>query len=302
MFLNNRASLALLVVLALSALVAAPDVAMAQGDEAGATADDDKFFELVDKAQADFSSGAYDAALESYMAAYELKSDPTLLFNIGFTHEKLGNLEEAKRYYLEFIDAPGVDLGARQSASKRVSVIREILKEKDAPADTTPPADGKTDGGAVADTTPPTNTDDPDSAGDGADKTDGEDVVVAPDPVEKVPREPVSTFTIISLAAGGAMLAGGGATWFLAERSRLQISSGATAEERRTARDKALLMARVGDGLVATGAVLGVVGVIGLVRRGPAAETSPESAGRGGLLVSPVVTSGGAGLSIDFRF
>ena len=82
-------------------------VAMALGVLAAATqarADDRTAArEHFIKGSKDFDLGLYDDAIKEYMAAYEVKSDPALLYNIAQAHRLAGRASEALRFYKMFL-------------------------------------------------------------------------------------------------------------------------------------------------------------------------------------------------------
>jgi hypothetical protein len=50
-----------------------------------------------------FDLGLYEKAVEEYMAAYEAKDDPALLYNIAQAHRLAGHSSEALRFYRVFL-------------------------------------------------------------------------------------------------------------------------------------------------------------------------------------------------------
>lgn len=61
----------------------------------------------------DFDLGLYDDAIKEYMAAYQAKDDPALLYNIAQAHRLAGHSAEALRFYRMYLvkvpDAPNAD-------------------------------------------------------------------------------------------------------------------------------------------------------------------------------------------------
>lgn len=72
-------------------------------------------------------------ALRLYHLAYQVQADPTLLFNIARMHHRLGQAEEAAKYYQRFIDSPIKDPEQKQKA-------REHIAELKPPSQTQPPS------------------------------------------------------------------------------------------------------------------------------------------------------------------
>lgn len=51
-----------------------------------------------------FETGEYENALRDFERAYELSGRATLLYNIGLTHERLGNYGQAARFLRQYVD------------------------------------------------------------------------------------------------------------------------------------------------------------------------------------------------------
>ena len=68
---------------------------------------------LFDKGQAHYQAGEYQAAIESFLSAYELVHDPVYLFNIAQSYRKIANCVGAYDYYARYLaeakDAPNRD-------------------------------------------------------------------------------------------------------------------------------------------------------------------------------------------------
>lgn len=75
----------------------------------------------------DFDLGLYDDAIKEYMAAYDAKPDPALLYNIAQAHKLAGHPEQALRFYKTYLirspDAP--------NASEVTAKIAELQKAVD---------------------------------------------------------------------------------------------------------------------------------------------------------------------------
>lgn len=68
-----------------------------------------------------YAARDYRRAVEKFIQAYAVDSDPNLLFNIASCYEGLGDLEAAVEKYREFSSAPGADPSGRPHAE---AVIR----------------------------------------------------------------------------------------------------------------------------------------------------------------------------------
>jgi tetratricopeptide (TPR) repeat protein len=59
--------------------------------------------DYIDRATKSFQAGNYQAAIDDYYAAYQLKSLSQILFNIAQTHRKAGQTQEALSIYERFL-------------------------------------------------------------------------------------------------------------------------------------------------------------------------------------------------------
>lgn len=81
---------------------------------------------LIGEANEHFENEVYDKALASYEDAYKLMPDPSLLYRMGLSAEKLNRVVEAVDYYERFIDAVPDDKTAKR-VSERLVELREVL-------------------------------------------------------------------------------------------------------------------------------------------------------------------------------
>ncbi len=113
---------------------------------------------LSAEAVAAFKAKDFDTAIAKFQAAYDIDPQPNYKFNIGRVYEEKGDLENAVKYYQEFVQSPGVDLESREAATARLKVLRPALaetREQEAKAreqdeakarmDTPPPSDSPQD-------------------------------------------------------------------------------------------------------------------------------------------------------------
>lgn len=96
--------------------------------------DTDRANQLSAEGVAAYERGDFQGAIELLMQAYELSPQPNLVFNIGRVYEELGDLEQAQKFYTEFLTLPGVELETRAFAAERVEVIRRVLTQAQAKA------------------------------------------------------------------------------------------------------------------------------------------------------------------------
>jgi tetratricopeptide (TPR) repeat protein len=67
----------------------------------------------------------YRRAIEKFIQAYAVDSDPNLLFNIARCYEELGEVDAAIEKYELFLKTPGADTRGRQRARESLQALRE---------------------------------------------------------------------------------------------------------------------------------------------------------------------------------
>ena len=89
-----------------------------------------------------FDLGLYDKAIQEYMAAYDAKPDPALLYNIAQAHKLAGHAAEAIRFYRVYLmrvrDAPNGD-EVRAKIAELQRAIDQQKKAQTMPPDQTKP-------------------------------------------------------------------------------------------------------------------------------------------------------------------
>jgi hypothetical protein len=109
----------------LIAMLLVPDMARSQVQASTTDCPQDAAcLALMEQAAERSKSSDLPEALRLYKLAYELRSDPRLLFNIARSLHKQGKLSEALQYYERFISAPVQDEGQQQKAREYVELIR----------------------------------------------------------------------------------------------------------------------------------------------------------------------------------
>jgi tetratricopeptide (TPR) repeat protein len=77
-----------------------------------------------------FDLGLYDQAVTEYMAAYQAKSDPALLYNIAQAHRLGGHLKDAVRFYKVYLQrlpaAPN-----RPEVEKKITELKQAIEQQD---------------------------------------------------------------------------------------------------------------------------------------------------------------------------
>ncbi len=86
-----------------------------------------RFDALVASASQKYQSDDYAGAIEDFKAAYAIKAEPNILYNIGRISERMGAFEQAVSYYEQFVQQPDIELPNRQDALARSKALREVL-------------------------------------------------------------------------------------------------------------------------------------------------------------------------------
>lgn len=124
------ASIRLPLLLALG-LAAAPAYAANEGRAAApAPASQVGVAQLNEEGAALYSARDYRRAIEKFIQAYAVDSDPNLLFNIARCYEELGEVDAAIEKYENFLKTPGADTRGRQRARESLQSLRES-RDKD---------------------------------------------------------------------------------------------------------------------------------------------------------------------------
>jgi tetratricopeptide (TPR) repeat protein len=86
-----------------------------------------------------YELGLYDEAIAEYMAAYKIKDDPALLFNIGQAHRLAGHNAEALRFYKTYLTKVPDASNRSEVETKMADLAKQIEREKQGVAPPTPP-------------------------------------------------------------------------------------------------------------------------------------------------------------------
>jgi tetratricopeptide (TPR) repeat protein len=172
--------------------------------------------EHYQKGTAFYDLGKYNEAIKEFEAAYEIKNDPALLYNLAQSHRLAGNAEQALHFYRTYLrrvpKAPN-----RAEIDERITALEQQVAQKNAagvtppptttpttpPAGTVPPpettAPSPTTPGGVTPLTPPPAP----GPTAGASAT----VVVAPPPTTPADRaRKLKLAGIVTAAAGGTLV------------------------------------------------------------------------------------------------
>lgn len=125
----------LLAGMAAAVMTAAPASVGAQPAPAPATSAANKAEakKLVQEGIKAYDQKDYDKAISLYQRAYDLTKHPSLLFNIAQAHQFAGRLDEATRYYEQYLTAdPNGDQA--QAARDNLAVIKRTPRPDPTPA------------------------------------------------------------------------------------------------------------------------------------------------------------------------
>ena len=194
---------------------------------------------LSDEAVEAFKAKDYDTAVAKFERAYELDPQPNYKFNIGRVYEEKGDLQNAVKYYQEFVQSPGVDIQSREAATARLKVLRQALQElreeeakaREAKEPTTPATDAAADQPPVDDAT-------------------------------KARKRKLRIAGYSLIGVGGVGLVIGSVFGGLALSKSNQAKDEPLVDEKISLRQEAKSRAAVADGMLITGGVLAGVGLI----------------------------------------
>jgi tetratricopeptide (TPR) repeat protein len=242
-----------------------------------------------------YELGLYEEAIAEYMAAYKIKDDPALLFNLGQAHRLANHPAEALRFYKTYLaKVPGATNRAEVEA-KMADLNRQIEQQQLPPAQPVPETAAASPAPAAA----PEETTRSDAAPSVAPPAPPVDIA---QPAPAQPPRPGRGLRIAGIvsAAGGLALVGTGVVFgVLAKQAgddltQLDEQNGVFDPSKESAGQRDQLLAGVfigvGAAAVATGAVLYFLGARG--------GEEPSQA----LLVSPSVTAHSAGATLRMVF
>jgi tetratricopeptide (TPR) repeat protein len=119
----SQLRLSLFLVLGLGAL----PVSAAEGRGA-APANQANVAQLNEDGASLYAARDYRHAIEKFIQAYAIDSDPNLLFNIARCYEELGETDAAIEKYENFLKTPGADARGRQRARESLTALREAAE------------------------------------------------------------------------------------------------------------------------------------------------------------------------------
>lgn len=101
--------------------------------------DDPKCITVADRAGVSSEAGKLDDAVTLYRAAYALRPDPLLLYNIARLLQRMGRLTEAAGPYERFLQSGITDEGLRSKAQEALAQIRAATASPQPIVPTAPP-------------------------------------------------------------------------------------------------------------------------------------------------------------------
>lgn len=122
-----------LLALALSAPVT--PVAAQSGEAAG---ESDGFQDALDAALADYEGRRYEQAAAGFQAAFEIRAEPELMYNIARSYERALRREEAVTAYDRFLQLPGTTSEMRSRALTARNSLQAELAAMAGPAEPAP--------------------------------------------------------------------------------------------------------------------------------------------------------------------
>lgn len=269
---NMKSTRRVISLVLLAALVAPPTLARAQ-DTSEEVSETTEYKRLLADAQEKYAAEDFEGAAKAYEAAYAIKQNPNLLYNVARIYEKMGEFETALGFYERFAKEPDIKLSARKDAIERLKALREVVALDKPPVEPDPKA--------PVDPTEP----DPDKV-----------VEVDPEPEDPEPAGETNYVpAIITLGAGVLALGGGSALGVLTTNADADASAATSRQGFRDASQQADTFALAADGLFVLGGALTITGVILLL------TASPEDAG-GQALIAPVLGPDGVGVTTHLRF
>lgn len=219
-----------LLVLVASFLVA-PGQGCLVGDVVGAETDEDPYSALLDAAFVEYEAHRYQAALELFEDAAEVRRTGEVLFNIAACHEYLGDLEEAVQALQEAIDL-GISAALQDRAQRKIEALNQRLESKT-----------------------------PDSGAGQAEQGSAHELTGADDGWAKK-RRTLGGLGAGLLGGGGAAVAAGGVLWGLAWNENVQFEAADDLETKQGHIDAVGEFALAGDITAGVGAAVAVSGLV----------------------------------------
>jgi hypothetical protein len=236
------------VVLALSALLPLVSAGVARADDEA-----DQARAYHEKAKAAFALSHYSQAAEFFEKAFELKSDPALLYNAAQSHRLAGNKERALTLYQNYLHVYGRD-DRRAQIETRISELKKAIDrdrtEVPAPPPSNWPPGTRPPTGTSSAAAPPPVVESFKSAAPAVRSGPPAPVAVAPVPVTAPPPSPPPSLSPPAPASDPPAPV-------------LLTQNGARHEEEKSLTQKTWFWVAVGGGVAAAAAVVLMVALGG---------------------------------------
>lgn len=247
-------------------------------DSAHAQSDEGDYQTHLEAGLEAYEGRRYQEAATEFEAAYAIRPEPDLKYNIARSYERALMREEAIAAYEAFLQLPGTTSEMRSRAIAARDSLRAELNAMRAPDPQPDPPDGDGDGDGDTDTDP------------------GNQVT----PIQPPPPEPSSglrTAGIALLAVGAAAAIGGGVCGGLALSANSDFEDATEREDQIRLKDDVDRFALLADVLVGAGVAFAVTGVVLMIVGG-----SSDDDEQAPVAVAPSVGPGGAALHLRASF
>jgi hypothetical protein len=118
------------------ALLFAPMTLVAQGAELNET-QQQQLVKLIEAGKQAYDRGEFQESLEKFREAYDLYAHPDIVYRIALCHERLGEDQEAVKFYRQFL-AENPDASERPRVEKTIEVIEARIAKSEIQITTEP--------------------------------------------------------------------------------------------------------------------------------------------------------------------
>jgi tetratricopeptide (TPR) repeat protein len=77
-----------------------------------------------------FDLGLYDDAIKEYVAAYQAKDDPALLYNIAQAHRQAGHAQDALRFYQRYLAKVPTTGHRREEIEVKIAELQKLIEQQ----------------------------------------------------------------------------------------------------------------------------------------------------------------------------
>jgi tetratricopeptide (TPR) repeat protein len=89
------------------------------------------FKSLVNRGVKAYQARRYGEAVDAFRKAYEIRQEPTLIYNIAQSLERMGNIDDAIAHYETYVEAPGTTAEERADALEHLKALRREKAARD---------------------------------------------------------------------------------------------------------------------------------------------------------------------------